>query len=70
MRVFKNLNELSGFLRDLGPQYTQYASKLWNYGVRSLQELMNASPSTLKKAGVANDLHIDNIKASAAALCE
>ncbi|GAX78663.1 hypothetical protein CEUSTIGMA_g6101.t1 [Chlamydomonas eustigma] len=68
MTFFKNQSELALFLTRLGPHYLQYSRKLWTLGVRTAQELANATPITLKRAGVLSDLHIDNIRATALAL--
>lgn len=63
---FNKPDDLRVYLSRLGTLYSQYAQKLWEYGVRSSLELANASVATLRKAGVQNDLHLDNIKATAA----
>jgi hypothetical protein len=62
---FKDQAKLQLWLQRLGPLYSQYAGKLWDFGVRGSQELANASVETLRKSGISSDLHLDNIKASA-----
>ena len=59
-------DDLAAWLTQLGSHYAPYAAPLWAYGVRTIQELSNASAATLKQAGVPSDLHIDNIRATAA----
>ena len=59
-------DDLAAWLTQLGSHYAPYAAPLWTYGVRTIQELSNASAATLKQAGVQSDLHIDNIRATAA----
>ena len=63
---FAVVDDLAAWLTLLGPHYALYAAPLWNYGVRTIQELSNASAETLKQAGVSLNLHVDNIRAAAA----
>lgn len=67
MVEFGNQDDVVKYLKGLGGLYAQYAGPLWVYGVRASQELANASSSTLRSAGVTNDLHNDHIRATAAA---
>ena len=66
MPPFLVVGHLEAWLTQLGSHYAPYAEPLWEAGVRTIQELSNASASTLRQAGVQLDLHLDNIKATAA----
>jgi hypothetical protein len=66
MLTFFVAGDLEAWLTQLGSHYARYAEPLWEVGVRNIQELSNASASTLRQAGVQSDVHIDNIKATAA----
>ena len=63
---FVDVSDLSSWLQNqCGSHYATYASPLWDYGVRTVEELAHAGPSTLKEAGITSALHIDNVKATA-----
>ena len=50
----------------VGSRYELYAAPLWTLlGVCAVRDMANASVETLRKA-VANDMHIDHIRATAA----
>ena len=66
MSPFLDAGDLEAWLTQLGSHYVPYTEPLWEAGVRTIQELSNASASTLRQAGVQLDLHLDNIKATAA----
>ena len=61
---FGNVTELAAFLDNLDPEYAKYANALWQEGIRTPQQLSNASKHILLSAGVL-ELHVDGIKASA-----
>ena len=63
---FSGAGDLEAWLTQLGSHYACYAEPLWDAGVRTVQELSNASASTLRQAGVQLDVHLDNIKSTAA----
>jgi hypothetical protein len=67
MQAFCSESDLDKYLQRLGSHYSRYAKPLWEFGVRSAAELANASSATLKKAGIDNDLHLENVKGTATA---
>ncbi|KAL0029075.1 hypothetical protein WJX77_004794 [Trebouxia sp. C0004] len=64
MARFASAAELESFLRNLEPDYAQYASALWQHQVRTANQLANASKSLLLSWGLL-ELHVDDIKARA-----
>lgn len=57
--------DLASFLCNLHEAYGQYAKKLWKAGVRTSDHLASGGLKTLRKNGITNDLHVDDIKARA-----
>ena len=64
MARFAGEAELETFLGKLDPDYLQFASTLWQTGVRTAHQLVNARESILLACGL-SELHIDDIKARA-----
>lgn len=64
--TFTSKFALAAYLERLGPLYAEYTASLWDAGVRTSAELAHASLDTLRKCGIKSDLHLDNIKATAA----
>lgn len=65
MARFESIAELSAFLGKLDPDCAGYAAALWQKGIRTSGQLLHARESILLSAGLP-ELHIDDIKASAA----
>lgn len=65
MAHFASEAELKGFLGSLDPDYGQYASALWQNGVRTARQLASADKEDLVAAGVNFPIHATDIKASA-----
>ena len=61
MTIFKDMSELEQYLRELNPNYNQYAKELWTNGVTSISQLGNASTATLIACGVKRPLHAEDI---------
>ena len=59
------LAELETFLGRLDPDYGQYASAMWQNGVRTAHQLANADKENLVAAGVTSAIHAKDIKARA-----
>ncbi|DBA81527.1 TPA: hypothetical protein ACH3X1_007301 [Trebouxia sp. C0004] len=57
--------ELKTFLGRLDPDYAQYASAVWQIGVRTAHQLANADKEDLVAAGVTSAIHAKDIKARA-----
>ena len=55
--------ELHTFLGRLDPDYSQFASTLWEHGVRTPRQLVNATKPLLQSWGLP-ELYIDDIKAT------
>ena len=64
MARFAGEAELETFLRGLDPDYSQFASTLWQKGVKTASQLANARESILLACGLP-ELYIDDIKARA-----
>ena len=64
MARFASAAELESFLRELEPDYAQYATALWQHQVRTAHQLANASKKLLLSWGLL-ELHVDDIKARA-----
>ena len=64
MARFANQAELETFLSRLDVEYSQFASSLWQNGVRTARQLANATKSLLLSWGLP-ELYIDDIKATA-----
>ncbi len=64
MARFASEAELETFLGKLDPDYAQYASAVWQNGVRTAHQLANARESILLSCGLP-ELYIDDIKARA-----
>ena len=64
MARFASEAELETFLGKLDPEYGQYASAVWQNGVRTAHQLANARESILLSCGLP-ELYIDDIKARA-----
>ena len=64
MARFANEAELEIFLARLDPDYSQFASALWQNGVRTEHQLANAREPILLSCGLP-ELYIDDIKARA-----
>ena len=60
---FTTERELAAFLGKLDPQYDQYASELWQKGIKTPRQLANFSEPHYRRCGVLEG-HIDDIKAS------
>ena len=56
--------ELHTFLDRLDPDYSQFASTLWQHGVKTPRQLANATKPLLLSWGLP-ELYIDDIKATA-----
>ena len=65
MARFASEAELETFLDRLDPDYSQFASTLWQNGVRIARQLANATKPFLLSHGLP-ELYIDDIKATAA----
>ena len=65
MARFASEAELETFLGKLDPDYGQYASAVWQNGVRTAHQLANADKEDLLAAGVASAIHAKDIKARA-----
>ena len=65
MACFANEAELETFLVKLDPDYGQYASAVWQNGVRTANELANADKEDPVAAGVTSAIHAQDIKARA-----
>ena len=64
MARFASEAELGTFLSRLDPEYSQFASALWQDGVRTVHQLANAREPILLSCGLP-ELYIDDIKARA-----
>ena len=64
MARFASEAELESFLGRLDPDYSQFASSLWQNGVRTARQLANATKPLLLSWGLL-ELYIDDIKATA-----
>lgn len=64
MARFGSEAELATFLGKLDEEYAKYAAALWQTGIRTSRQLLNASKHILLSAGLP-ELHVDDIKASA-----
>ena len=64
MARFASEAELETFLGRLDPDYSQFASTLWQQGVRTARQLTNATKPLLLSCGLP-ELYIDDIKATA-----
>ena len=64
MARFASEAELATFLGRLDPDYSQFASTLWQQGVKTASQLANARESILLACGL-SELYIDDIKARA-----
>ena len=64
MGRFASQAELETFLSRLDPDYSQFASSLWQNGVRTARQLANATKPLLLSWGLP-ELYIDDIKATA-----
>ena len=64
MGRFASVAELETFLGRLDPDYSQFASALWQNSVRTVHQLANARESILLSCGLP-ELYIDDIKARA-----
>ncbi|KAL0033260.1 hypothetical protein WJX77_000951 [Trebouxia sp. C0004] len=65
MARFASEAELETFLGKLDQDYGQYASAVWQNGVRTAQQLANADKEDLVAAGVTSAIHAKDIKARA-----
>ncbi|DBB05235.1 TPA: hypothetical protein ACH3X3_010474 [Trebouxia sp. C0006] len=65
MARFASEAELETFLGKLDPDYGQYASAVWQNGVRTAHQLANADKEDLVAAGVASAIHAQDIRARA-----
>ena len=65
MARFANEAELETFLGKLDPNYGQYASAVWQNGVRTAHQLANANKEDLVAAGVTSAIHATDMKARA-----
>ena len=66
MARFASQAELESFLSRLDPDYSQFASSLWQNGVRTASQLANeAASKPLLLAWGLPELYIDDIKAIA-----
>ena len=63
MARFVSKAELETFLGRLDPDYGQYASAVWQNGVRTAHQLANADKEDLVAAGVTSAIHAKDIKA-------
>ena len=64
MARFASIAELETFLGRLDPEYSQFASALWQNSVRTVHQLSNAQEPILLSCGLPA-LYIDDIKARA-----
>jgi hypothetical protein len=64
MARFASVAELETFLGRLDPDYSQFASALWQNSVRTVHQLANAREPILLSCGLP-ELYIDDIKARA-----
>ncbi len=64
MARFANEAELETFLGKLNSDYSRFASSLWQKGVKTASQLVNARESILLACGLP-ELYIDDIKATA-----
>ena len=64
MARFASQAELETFLSKLDPDYPQFASSLWQTGVRTAHQLAHAREPILLSCGLP-ELYIDDIKARA-----
>ena len=64
MARFASVAELETFLGRLDPDYSQFASTLWQQGVRTARQIANATKPLLLSCGLP-ELYIDDIKATA-----
>lgn len=64
MARFASEAELETFLGRLDPDYSQFASALWQKGVRTARQLANATKPLLLSYGLP-ELYVDDIKATA-----
>lgn len=64
MARFASEAELGTFLGRLDPDYFQFASTLWQNGVKTARQLVNATKPLLLSYGLP-ELYIDDIKAEA-----
>ena len=64
MARFASQAELETFLSGLDLEYSQFASSLWQNGVRTARQLANATKPLLLSWGLP-ELYIDDIKATA-----
>jgi hypothetical protein len=65
MARFANEADLETFLVKLDTDYGQYASAVWQNGVRTANQLANADKEDLVAAGVTSAIHAKDIKARA-----
>ena len=65
MARFASEAELETFLGKLDPDYGQYASAVWQNGVRTAHQLANADKEDLVAAGITSAMHPSDIKARA-----
>ena len=63
MAHFASEAELHTFLDGLDPDYSQFASTLWEHRVRTPRQLVNATKPLLQSWGLP-ELYIDDIKAT------
>ena len=64
MARFASVAELETFLGRLDPDYSQFASALWQNSVRTVHQLANAREPIWLSCGLP-ELYIDDIKARA-----
>ena len=65
MGRFASEAELEAFLGRLDPDYGQYASLVWQNGVRTAHQLASADKEDLVAAGVTSAIHAKDIKVRA-----
>lgn len=65
MARFASKAELEVFLDSLDPDYGQYATTMWQHGIRTARQLANAHKEDMLAAGVTSAMHATDIKASA-----
>ncbi len=65
MARFANEADLETFLVKLDTDYGQYASAVWQNGVKTANQLANADKEDLVAAGVTSAIHAKDIKARA-----
>lgn len=61
MACFASETQLEAFLGSLDPDYGQYASALWQTGIRIARQLANADKADLIAAGVKFAIHATDI---------